>query len=103
MASCARCHHDVGCSCNLWENKFCNTCWTQLLQEGYLDKSKEEKLKLPNTCGQTLANLEAMKQYVKEKYAKNKGKRLQYTVILNSQIKKFEYEPCRYFNKISQM
>lgn len=103
MASCKRCNKDVGCSCNLWEGSFCNDCWNVLLQDGYLERTKEEKLVLPNTCGQSLEALEAKKAYVKQKYKDNKGKKLQYTVIINSQIKKFDYEPCRFFDKINKM
>lgn len=102
MANCYKCNIEVGCSCNLWESRYCNDCFQKMLTEGYLEKTKE-KIVLPNTCGQSIEYLEAKKIEVKEKYKDNKGKKLQYLVIINSQIKHFDFEPCRYYEKIEKM
>ena len=76
---------------------YCDSCYYRLLAEGTLHPKKE------NTCNQTLENLETKKTIVNNKYADKKAKRLHYTAILNSQIKKIETDPCKYFDIINKM
>ena len=97
MANCARCNTKVDCGCVFKDGKHCDTCYYFLLAEGKIFEKKE------NTCGQTIEHLEYKQRKVNELYPDKKGKRVWFNAILNSQIKKLDTDPCKYFDIIQKI
>lgn len=97
MAACTRCNTEVGCGCNLIQDKWCSNCYTALIQQ------RSPEVVEPNTCNQSLEALEAKLIEVEQKYENKKARRKHYVAIIKSQIRLLDLYPCKYYKKISEM
>lgn len=97
MAECIKCSVEVGCPCNLVDEKYCNTCYKKLLSENKI-ASRE-----PNYCNQTLDYLNEKLEYVMEQYKDRKLIKLQYKAIIKSQIRHFIDNPCKFYDIIKNI
>ncbi len=95
MANCKHCGKHVDCDCTLFEGKYCSACYSNLLAENKIVAKAE------NTCNQTLEELERKKQKIETLFADSKVKKTKYKVLINSQIKKLDTDPCKYYDQLS--
>lgn len=91
MANCRRCHHDVGCDCNLVKG-LCKMCYYKLQAE-VGENNIEEELRL--SCEQTLDSLNRLLEELRSRPLTNQLIRYQISIV-RSQIKQFQKDPCAY-------
>jgi len=89
---CSICGYIADCSCE-FDNGICRTC-------KFGGKRTNNKI-VDNYCNQTLENLKLVKNKL---YNKQKDKLNSYQLsIINSQIKQFNINPCRFKQIIDQI
>jgi signal recognition particle subunit SEC65 len=95
--NCIECNKEVSCNCELYDKKYCNSCFQRLSLEGRIVPLKE------NTCNQSIERIKEILAEVKIKYKDDKSTRLRYNSILRSQIRFFPTDPCKYYSIINEM